>query len=57
MKISSTFHVFTFLMVVLIVSMPFVAFAQQNSVQAEDKSVRVEDEAAAERDVEFRTNK
>ena len=50
MKISSLFHVLVFLMAVLTFGMPFVALAQQHSVQAEAT-------AAGERDAEARTNK
>ncbi len=50
MKINSTFHVFVFLVAALMFSTPIVTLAQQNSV-------RVEAEAAAERDAEARTNK
>lgn len=35
MKISSTFHVFAFFMAVLTFSLPFVAVAQQNSVEGQ----------------------
>ena len=48
MKISLTFRVFAFLMAVLIFSMPFVTFAQQNSIEAEAKARAIAD---AENDV------
>ena len=49
MKINSTFHVVVFLMAALIFGMPFIALAQQNSIQAEAV-------AAAESDAETDTN-
>lgn len=50
MKISSTFHVLVFFMIVLVISMPFISFAQENSPEAQAKM-------AAERDAETDTNK
>ena len=49
MKMSSTFHISVFLMVVLVCSMPFIALAQQNSVEEQAKM-------AAKRDAETDTN-
>ena len=45
MKISSTFHISVFLMIVLVCSMPFISLAQQNSVVEQ-----------AQRDAETDTN-
>ena len=53
MKIRSTFHVLVFLMAVLTFSLPFVTFAQQAAVQAEQRKAI----ADAERDAEARVNK
>ena len=64
MKINSTFHVLIFLMAVLIFSMPFVSFSQQNSVQVETETAAPQDaftmsleaKAAAERDASINFN-
>ena len=48
MKISTKFHVLTFMMLVLTFSMPFVAMAQQNSVPTEATTTA---EADANKDV------
>ena len=53
MKIRSTFHVLVFLMAVLTFSLPFITFAQQAAVQAEQRKAI----ADAERDAEARVNK
>lgn len=46
MKIDSTFHVTTFLIIILIFGMPFIALAQQNSPQAEALLAAEQDVAA-----------
>ena len=53
MKITSTFHVSVLLVAVLTFSMPFVTFAQQAAVQAEQTKAI----ADAERDAAARVNK
>ncbi len=51
MKIGSSFRVFTFFMVILIFSMPFVSLAQQNSGQTEAIAAEAAAEADANKDV------